>query len=304
VNSQSTLYFNFNFVNGNLWYCTLNVIKGKPIYAPTVSTDVITQSKNILSKYQSFATQNYAGDTSYISLAENMLDDVSELKNTVLTSSEAKMEIQNRIETSTNSKNQIHALQFSQIKLYFSKDGSDYPSKGLSLQFLNGSLSDVCDTCSIIYIGAPNVLSRQEALDMAWTAANNFNLSFISENGSTYEVKPDLTNATVEDIHLSYTLRNSTQLHPLWFIYIFFNQSINGDYGIQVSIWGDTKEVYNCQALTTLGTPDIPSTPLPSESTVSQPTQDNTLWFVMLGVTTAVIAVMLVVWKVRASKQG
>jgi hypothetical protein len=301
VNSQGTLHFKFYFVNGNLWYCTSDIIKGKPIYASTVSDDIIAQSKNVLSNYQTFATQNYAGDTSYISLAENMLDEVSELKNTVLTSSEAKMEIQNRIETSSNSKDQIETRQFSQIKMYFSKDGSDYPSKSLSLQFLNGNLSYVCDTWGILSIGAPNLLSRQEALDMAWAAANNFNLSFISENGSTYEVKPDLTNATVNDIHLSYTNINSTELHPLWFIYIFFNQSINGDYGIQVSIWGDTKEVYNCQALTTLGTPDIPSTPLPSDSSTG-PTQDNALWFVLFGITVTVVAAALIVWRVHTSK--
>ena len=302
VNSESTLYFDFRFVNGNLWYCTLDIIKGSPIYVPTLPTDIIAQSKIMLSNYQTFATQNYAGDTSYISSAENMLNNVSELKNTQVNSSDAKMEIKDSAHTSLDYKNETNTTQFSQINLYFSHDGVDYPQKTLSLHFLNGNLYDFCDTWSIISIGAPNVLSRAEALELA--AAKNLNLSFNSENGSTYEVKPNLTNATVNDIHLSYTNMNSTELHPLWFIYIFFNQSINGDYGIQVSIWGDTKEVYSCQALTTLGTPDIPSTSLSSDSHNGQPMQDNTLWFVLLGIMVTVIATALIVWTARKPTQN
>ena len=302
VNSESIVYFTFEFVNGYLWYCTLTNIKGTPIYASTVSANVINQSKNILSNYQTFAVHNYASDTSYVSTAKTMLNDVSELKTTNLTSSNAKMEIENKQKTFPLSNNQTEYIQTSTVKFYFSSNGIDYPEKGLSLEFINGSLTAFSDTWNLISVGPPNLLSRQEALDLAWTTANSFNLSFISQDGSIFQVKPDLTNATV-DAHLSYTLRNSSELYPLWNIYYYFATPINGDYGIQLAIWGDTKQIMDCQALTTLGTSDTAPTLSPSKSNSSQPIQDNPAWFIVLGVTLAIIAAAcLVVWKMRTSR--
>ncbi len=295
VSSESIVYVNLEFVNGYLWYCTLTNIKGKPIYNPTVSADVINQSKNILSKYQTFAAQNYAGDTSYVNTANDMLNDVSELKTTNLTSTYAKMEIKNTEKSFPLSKNQSSYMQTSTVRFFFSSNGVDYARRGLFLGFINGSLDYFSDTWNLISVGSPNLLSRQEALDLAWTTANNFNLSFISQNGSIYYVKPDLTNATI-DASLSYTLRNSSELYPLWNIYYYFAKPVHGDYGIQVAIWGDTKEIMDCQSMTTLGTPDTPS---PSSSNSQNIIPNNLVWIALAGTALAIAAAVLIVWKVH-----
>jgi hypothetical protein len=49
------------------------------------------------------------------------------------------------------------------------------------------------------------------------------------------------------------TTRNSTALYPLWTINFYFNKLYYNAYGIQVGIWGDTKEVFYCESLITLG---------------------------------------------------
>jgi hypothetical protein len=292
------VYVNLNYVNGYLWYCTLTNIKGTPIYAPAVSTDIITQSRNIFSNYQTFAAENYASDTSYVTTAKDMLNDVSELRTMNVTSTYAKMEIATTDKSFPLSENQSKNIQTSTIKFYFSSNGIDYPRKAVFLGFINGRLQDFSDTWSLISVGPPNLLSREEASDLAWTAANNFNLSFISQDGSIYQVKPDLTNVTF-DAHLSYTTRNSSELYPLWNIYYYFATPVHGDYGIQVAIWGDTKEIMDCQSMTTLGTPD---TPTPSNSNTLNTTQDNLVWLVLVGAALAIFAAILIVWKVRTSK--
>ena len=299
VNSESIVYVSLEFVNGYLWYCTLTNIKGKPIYSPTVSADVINQSKSILSNYQTFAAQNYAGDISYVNMANDMLSDVSELKTTNLTSIYAKMEITNTEKTFPLSSNQSSIMQTSTVRYFFSSNGVDYVRRGLFLGFINGSFDYFSDTWNLVSVGPPNLLSRQEALDLAWSTANSFNLSFISQDGSIYQVKPDLTNATV-DASLSYTLRNSSELNPLWNIYYYFAKPVHGDYGIQVAIWGDTKEIMDCQSMTTLGTPDTPS---PSSSNSQNIIPNNLVWLALAGTALSIAAAVLIVWNVRKPKR-
>ena len=301
VNSESIIFVNFNFANGYPYFSELDNIKGRPIYQLSFSTNVINQTKNILSKYQTFAIQNYACDTSYISTAGNMLNQISELQNITLTSAEAKMEIKSTDETSHGSGNHTDCRQRSTITYYFSAGSIDYKRKGFFLEFINGSLDFFTDDWGLISIGAPNALSRQEALDMAWAAATDLKLSFVSQNGSIFEEKSDLTNAT-SDIHLSYTLeKDSTALRPLWFVYFYFSHSINGDSGILVTIWGDTKEIYNCQALTTLGTVDTMPTILPSVSNMGTPIPNSVLWLILTGIEFSIVAAILIVWKKRTS---
>ena len=73
------------------------------------------------------------------------------------------------------------------------------------------------------------------------------------------------------------TKRNSTALYPLWTVNFYFNKIYYGAYGIQVGLWGDTKEVFYCESLITLGNSGgespttAPSNSPPTDATPAQP---------------------------------
>ena len=61
-------------------------------------------------------------------------------------------------------------------------------------------------------------------------------------------------------------------LYPFWYVEIYFQKPYFSDYGIQVGIWADTKEVTYCQSLCVLGGPPTDDSPAPDNSNQPQPT--------------------------------
>lgn len=239
------------FENGHLWYCILYPIACTPTYAQLPAVNALEQSKSVISRYQAYATQNYASDTSYVSTMATMLNSLSELKSTSITSGNIKLNI------SVSAPRGIGDVPMQTIKWFYTENGVDVTRKAVTFEFTNGSLSSISDTWGLYTIGSYSLISREEALDIAWRAAQNLTLKFVAEDGSIVEVKPDLSHVT-SDVSFSMGPRNSTALYPFWEIRYYFDKFIYSDYGIQVGIWGDTKQVVYCQSLTTLG--DSPST--------------------------------------------
>ena len=240
---ESQTRADFVFENGLLGYCSLSHIKGPAVYKKSPSTSVLEQAKAIIQKYQSYADQNFEADTSYVQSMRSMLSAVSELKSLEKTDGNIKLQI---------SETPIDNVMSTVVKWVYTENGIDVPRKSVAIYFLNGTLSDMTDTWNLLTIGSKSLISEEEALSMAWKKAKNYTLKFASENGSTLEVKPDLSNVTTEVI-FSMTTRNSTALYPLWTINFYFNKLYYNAYGIQVCIWGDTKEVFYCESLITLG---------------------------------------------------
>jgi hypothetical protein len=234
---------NLVFEDGHLWYFTLNTIGNKPLYTQAPSTNVIDQGKNLIQKYQTYAAQNYEADTSYVKPMASMLNSVSELKTTTITSGNMRLNIS--ITPMSNVEN---------IKLQwmYIENGLEIPRKAVSILFKDGTLYSFHDSWNLLTIGGHSEISQEEALSMAWTTAQKYTLKFGSENGSVIEVKPDLSNVTAK-VLFSMTTRNSTALYPLWQVYYYFNKNYYGAYGIQIGIWGDTKEVFYCKSLSNLG---------------------------------------------------
>ncbi len=298
VNDNNIIYVDLEFANGALWYCTMDSLKGTPVYASKMSIDIIDQSKQIIQNYQAFATDNYATDTSYISTVTNILNNVSDIKSPSQILGNIRMNI-------TTNKQQVWAgeVSISNMNFYYSNDGLDIPRKAISLEFQNGSLRYFSDTWNLLSVGADNTLSRDEVLSMAWAAAQKHTLEFLSENGAIYEVKPDLTNVTNE-VKFAYTLRQSTELYPLWNVNYYFNQSYNGYYGIQIAIWGDTQQILYCQSLGTLGGSD-PATVQPNSPASSQPMYNTPSILIITLIAIAVIGtIVLAAVRIRKKRKN
>jgi hypothetical protein len=121
-------------------------------------------------------------------------------------------------------------------------------------------------------------------------------LKFVAEDDSIIEVKPDLSHVT-SDVSFSMIPRNSA-LYPFWSVYYYFDKPVYSDYGIQVGLWGDTKQIAYCQGLTTLGDPP-PTSAAQSADNANSPA-------VLLAVAGAIVLVVAisaaVVIKKRRSK--
>jgi hypothetical protein len=67
--------------------------------------------------------------------------------------------------------------------------------------------------------------------------------------------------------------RDPLTLYPYWQFVFHINETIAGNVGIQVSLWGDTKEIVYCHGYGFLGSPDsTPSSSQTSEADTLNPT--------------------------------
>jgi hypothetical protein len=89
------------------------------------------------------------------------------------------------------------------------------------------------------------------------------------ENGTTkIATLPDLSDAFYERYFNMLPYRNETShlpskiardpltLYPYWQFYFYFNETIAGNSGVQVGIWGDTKEIIYCSGFGFFGISD------------------------------------------------
>ncbi len=243
--SESDMRVNFVFENGQLWYCDLSYIKGAPVYTSSPSTNVLDRAKGFIQKYQSYVTQTLAVDASYLQPMKSMLNDVSELKTMTTTTGKVKLEISTTV-------SEFYNVPLTNIKWIYTDSGVDIPRKSVALYFTNGTLRFFSDSWNLYTLGSPNVVSQDEAVSIAMAVAEKYMLKFNLENDTMIEIKPDLSNVTV-DVSFAMVSLNSTILYPLWQVKLYFNKLYYNAYGIQVGIRGDTKEIAYCESLVTLG---------------------------------------------------
>jgi hypothetical protein len=59
-----------------------------------------------------------------------------------------------------------------------------------------------------------------------------------------------------EDYHIPSNMsRDPLMLYPYWAVHFYFNESIGGNVGIQVGVWGDTGEILYCSGFGYYGVP-------------------------------------------------
>ena len=244
------------FDNGFIYGIIFRPIDGSVIYSQQPSTNVLKESENIIQKYQTFA-KNYGIDTSHLTPALSILNSVTDLTTSSIISGNTKLEISSLILSLPNST--INQTSFAWI---YTANGVDVPNKCLRIDF-DGNVIAFKDTWGLYSVGSFGVLSKDEATSVAWAAAKDYNLTMTDENNVSTIVKPDWSNMTstidlnmipgqtynnslnnaLNFASMGNTTRNPLTLYPLWQTIFYFSKHIGDAVGIQVGVWGDTKEI-------------------------------------------------------------
>jgi hypothetical protein len=75
----STISIMSGFYNGQMKTIKISTLGGDYIYSEQPATDLLNQAKDILQRYQTYATQVYATDNAYLVPMQNILNRVSDL---------------------------------------------------------------------------------------------------------------------------------------------------------------------------------------------------------------------------------
>jgi hypothetical protein len=238
-------------------------------YSQKQPDNALDMSKEFLNRYKEYLISYCNVDTAYLNPMIDMLSQVTQLSPTNATSGDIQMKIASGIPPQLQP---ISKIPSTTVNFDYTENGIDVSRKYVSLDYENNSLSHFQDSWNLYNIGTWNMISKEEAVNIAYASAQNLMLKFGNSNGSITEIKPDLTNSTYTAT-LSMTPRPGVNglLYPSWYVEIDFQKSIYSDYGIGVQIWADTKEVTYCQSLCVLGTPPTDNSNQPQPTTSLQP---------------------------------
>jgi hypothetical protein len=259
------------FDNGFPSWINFYPLSGSILYANLPSTDSLEESKSILQRYRSFA-QTYGINTAYIDSALTLLSDVPDSP-PALASSGNFNNISDFTPANLTVGNMKLVVSQKGVGCSYVTEGVDVPNKSFGLSF--GSNTFVfSDTWNLYSIGSLSVISKDEATDIAWFAAKNYNLTFTETVGNTTTVlEPDWSemrsaiglvmipgqiynsslNNVLNFVSLGSITRDPLMLYPLWQAIFYFSQPIGDIDGIQVGVWGDTKEIAYCSTYGFLG---------------------------------------------------
>jgi len=331
------------FDNGFPSWIHVNVLNGSLIYATQPSTDGLVESRNIIQRYQVFA-QKFGINAVNVTAALNLLDSVpiepqgyrsptnfnrmSDLTPANATSGDMKLKVSE-----------------ASIGFWYTTNGVDVKNKYFGMNFGYDTFV-FWDSWNLYSIGSYSVLSEEEATSMAFDVAKAYCLNWTwhqtDANNVTTEVKPDWSqmrsdvgllmipgqtyNNSLNDallakgvgVNSGNTTRNPLALYPMWSTIFYFTKPISNIVGIQVGLWGDTKEIAYCMEYGYLGSSGQPSTSTsestpsptptansPSTSTTQTPDSLQTaLTIVALFVVAVVSTGLLVYFKKRRCEAG
>lgn len=258
LNTVSSIYY-FESDNGILkvfstfYGSHLAVVNLKPIndsayiYANSPGTDLTDQANTFLTTYAGFLSQKTSADTSFLATMKNVLNSVN------IESSNVNTTIGNVNFQVTKKENNVTRVQWIYVDY-----GTIMNLKRVEMQFRNGALASFHDTWNLYKVSGPNVLSAEQARNIALDAAQKVRLPLANLNGEIIIFEtPDLSNARYDvqlfmsacyssDSNLNRELSlEPLTLYPFWQFHFYFNESIAGNEGIEVGVLGDTGAIFS-----------------------------------------------------------
>jgi hypothetical protein len=234
------------FYNGQMSAFKIYTLSGAYIYAEPPATDLLNQTKTILQRYQAYAKQVYDTDNSYLEPMQNILNSVSGLSPANITVGNVNFQV---------SESESRTL----IQWIYTENGFSMKYKRLALAFRNNAFESIIDNWRIYSVGAFSVINSDEAYKLALDTAQNCEFRIVNEDVNEVVTLPDLSDAGYQMYFTMLPYRNETSdmpskiardpltLYPYWQFYFYFKGGEIGGYsGIQVGIWGDTKEIIYC----------------------------------------------------------
>lgn len=261
-------------VNHTYRWFSLYVKEGSPTYTQQPSTDLLERADNLLKDYQSFL------DTQEFQKYRNILSTVNEIKETLTTGDNVRLEIKDV----TSQAGDPRGTAFRWINMF---NGADYTSFSISYRN-NGEFAFGDDR--YYQIGSTDlVVSREEAVEIAMNRVENMSWTVEGEEVGNVTVLENKTS-----VGLKVATREPLVLYPYWLVSLTFDRVYNGNvYGVTYNIWADTGEVYYGHMHLFGGSPDDYGDPIPEFPSWA-------VLILMLGVVTAV----MITYSRRSEKAG
>jgi catechol 2,3-dioxygenase-like lactoylglutathione lyase family enzyme len=287
VSSDSNISVMGRFLNGFIYgifvYPPTN---GSMFFKNQPSTNAVDESRNILQRYKTFA-EDYGLETSHIDSALTLLNNA-----TRASSLNADLHMFNNITgfvpSVTYAGNVKQETKQRSITWIYTVNGVDMSFKGATIDFGANELH-FADTWNLFTVGSFSVISEDEAKNIGWDAAQNYNLTFVNENGTSHSVIPKWSNVSTISLNMvpgqfynrdpddhfvsaGNATRDPLGLYPHWKMVFYFDR-IGNTYGIQVGVWGDTTEIAYISPVGSLGalSGGNPDTTTSTESSATQP---------------------------------
>jgi hypothetical protein len=264
--------------------------------------------QQLLEAYQKWA-ETYGLDTSNIPNALNLLNKAQDASSSP--ENPNFYGITGFEPVNTTSGNMRMVASGSEIGFGYTFDGVNVLNRGLGMGFASGTfLFD--DTWGLYTIAAQSTISQEEAEALALQVAKAYNITLISQNGTSIPLNPDWESSHVEislnmipgqtfnnpvnnalNFVNSSVTREPLGLYPYWNAFVYFTAQVGYIDGVQVGIWGDTSEVAQVNTFSQLSHPitSIPTLP---------PEPNNTLTYaIILGVTVLFLAVITLAYRIR-----
>jgi hypothetical protein len=239
---ESRLYVTCKFRENMLYSCSLEVLKGSPIFVQP-STNIVDEAKSLLEGYQAYSGASYPQEMC------DMLDKVDVTKEMTVTSSNIKL--------TTSSQNVQHdpameAIIHTYFEWMYTVNSVDAPQNVLRATFENGIFKFFRDDWSLFKIGSTSAISQEEAINLAMDAAEDYTLQIYLGDNTLTDVEFNLVDEPVTAELFMYP-RETLTVYPFWRIEVYFDKYYYSAYGIQVGIWADTKQIEYCKSLSGLG---------------------------------------------------
>ena len=276
------------FLNDFICQAIVYPMQGSMICMQPPSTSALDESIRLLEGYHTYSG-NLGLDTSHVTLALSMLSTV----NVSDPNPDLYMfnNIAGFIPSVTVSGNMKQETTQTGVRWTYTEKGVDMPSKCLAIDFGSNELL-FADTWNLYTVGSFSTISEDQAKSIGWKAAENYDLVLVYENGTLFSGHPDWTDMTYqiavnmipgqiykqlpEDnfVDPGNVTRNPLALYPLWQMVFYFHEYIGDTVGIQVGVWGDSKEVAYISEYGYLDPYVIP-TPAPEIGPIPTPTMPN-----------------------------
>jgi hypothetical protein len=276
-----TITVGSEFVNGFPTWIHVRALTGLLHYAIQPQKDALAESRNIFERYAVFA-QKYNIDTANMSLALSLLSKAPSAPSTSGDYSNFN-KMSDFTPANITSGNMKIGISQTGIGLCYTANDVDMPNKSVGMDFSYGTFV-FSDTWSLFGIGSFSVVSKEEATSLMFEAAKKYCETLqIGTSSGPVSINPEwssrmdvglnmirgqqynnslnkllLSNGT--GVSMGNTVRDPLALYPMWHAIFYFNHTISGVVGIQVTLWGDTKEIVYCDTYGYLGSSGQPST--------------------------------------------
>jgi len=240
--NESNLRVTCRFREDTIHSYSLQVSKGSPFFADPQPTNLLDAAKEFLERYQTNSGASYTQEM------RKMLDKIEETKDATITSGNIKLTVLNQEVQNYPAE----AVDRTLFEWTYTVNGVDAPQNVVRVTFEEGVFKSLVNDWDLYSIGSSEVnVSREEAINLARNAAEDYTLRIYLEDGLT-DVEFNLADEPARAELFMYP-RETLTVYPFWRIELYFDKYYYSAYGIQVGIWADTGEIESCESLSGLG---------------------------------------------------